>query len=187
MRSQSSLSSSTPMWRAIAFEVDRRVRRAADRGADDDRVLERGARQHVRRASGPRAPSRRCAARSVRHLLRGRGAAPGWPRSRAGSCRAPRRASSSSIAVPIVLQCPADGADEATSSTNFRRVDLAAREQLARLPDDRPRARALPLNQPFSIGPPDSTIAGMSTVAAAISCAGVVLSQPVVSTTPSSG
>ena len=44
-----------------------------------------------------------------------------------------------------------------------------------------------PLNQPFSIGPPESTMAGMLTVAAAIRQAGVVLSQPVVSTTPSSG
>ncbi len=42
-----------------------------------------------------------------------------------------------------------------------------------------------PLCQPFSIGPPDSTIAGMFTVAAAMMQAGVVLSQPVVSTTPS--
>ena len=37
------------------------------------------------------------------------------------------------------------------------------------------------------IGPPDSTIAGMFTVAAPIRQAGVVLSQPVVSTTSSSG
>ena len=44
-----------------------------------------------------------------------------------------------------------------------------------------------PRNQPLSMGPPDSTIAGISTVAAAISCEGVVLSQPVVSTTPSRG
>jgi hypothetical protein len=44
-----------------------------------------------------------------------------------------------------------------------------------------------PLYQPLSIGPTDSTIAGMSTVAAAISSAGVVLSHPAVSTTPSSG
>ena len=44
-----------------------------------------------------------------------------------------------------------------------------------------------PRNQPLSIGPPESTMAGMSTVAAAISCEGVVLSQPVVSTTPSIG
>ena len=44
-----------------------------------------------------------------------------------------------------------------------------------------------PLCQPLSIGPTDSAIAGMFTVAAAIRQAGVVLSQPMVSTTPSSG
>ncbi len=44
-----------------------------------------------------------------------------------------------------------------------------------------------PCHQPSSIGPPDSAMAGMFTVAAPISCAGVVLSQPVVSTTPSIG
>ena len=44
-----------------------------------------------------------------------------------------------------------------------------------------------PFNHPFSIGPPENTMAGMSTEAAAMSCAGVVLSQPVVSTTPSIG
>nr|AIF08994.1 hypothetical protein [uncultured marine thaumarchaeote KM3_34_B07] len=37
------------------------------------------------------------------------------------------------------------------------------------------------------MGPPDNAIAGISTVAAPISMAGVVLSQPVVRTTPSSG
>jgi L-arabinose isomerase len=42
-----------------------------------------------------------------------------------------------------------------------------------------------PWNQPLSIGPPESTMAGMSTVAAAMSCDGVVLSHPVVNTTPS--
>ena len=44
-----------------------------------------------------------------------------------------------------------------------------------------------PFIQPLSIGPTLSAIAGMSTVAAAIRQAGVVLSQPVSSTTPSSG
>ena len=44
-----------------------------------------------------------------------------------------------------------------------------------------------PFHQPLSIGPPDKTMAGMFTLAAAIKHAGVVLSQPVVSTTPSSG
>ena len=43
------------------------------------------------------------------------------------------------------------------------------------------------LYPPFSIGPPDRTMAGMFTVAAAMMQAGVVLSQPVISTTPSSG
>ena len=91
------------------------------------------------------------------------------------------------IAVPIVLQCPADGADDAISSVNF----LASISPLAS--SSRafqmivPEPVRMPLNQPFSIGPPDSTIAGMSTVAAAMICAGVVLSQPVVSTTPSIG
>ena len=44
-----------------------------------------------------------------------------------------------------------------------------------------------PLYQPLSIGPTDRAMAGMFTVAAAIRQAGVVLSQPVVSTTPSRG
>ena len=50
-----------------------------------------------------------------------------------------------------------------------------------------PEPERSPFHQPFSIGPPDSTIAGMFTVAAAMMQAGVVLSQPVISTTPSSG
>ena len=89
-------------------------------------------------------------------------------------------------AVPIVLQWPVDGADEATRSMNCSSIDLTCREQLAALSRRWCRSPVRsPRNQPFSIGPPDSTMAGMSTVAAAISCAGVVLSQPVVSTTPS--
>src|SRR2546421_240322 len=44
-----------------------------------------------------------------------------------------------------------------------------------------------PSCQPSSIGPPDRMIDGTSTVAAAISAAGVVLSHPVVNTTASIG
>lgn len=44
-----------------------------------------------------------------------------------------------------------------------------------------------PRCQPLSIGPTDRAIAGMLTVAAPINSAGVVLSQPIISTTPSSG
>ena len=50
-----------------------------------------------------------------------------------------------------------------------------------------PEPARSPFHQPLSMGPPDRTIAGVSTVAAAMMAAGVVLSQPVVSTTPSSG
>jgi hypothetical protein len=44
-----------------------------------------------------------------------------------------------------------------------------------------------PSCQPLSIGPEFSAMAGMSTVHAAMICAGVVLSQPVVRITPSIG
>ena len=44
-----------------------------------------------------------------------------------------------------------------------------------------------PLKWPTSIGPTGSTIAGRSALAAAISCAGRVLSQPPISTTESIG
>ena len=50
-----------------------------------------------------------------------------------------------------------------------------------------PEPTRSPRNQPFSIGPPETTIAGRSTLAAPISSAGVVLSQPTSSTTPSIG
>jgi len=50
-----------------------------------------------------------------------------------------------------------------------------------------PEPASRPFHQPSSIGPTVSPIAGMLTVAAAIRQAGVVLSHPVVSTTPSIG
>ena len=91
------------------------------------------------------------------------------------------------VAVPMVLQWPADGADDAMSSVNFR-ASISSRASSSRAVQRIvPEPVRLPLYQPFSIGPPERTIAGMSTVAAAMICAGVVLSQPVVRTTPSSG
>ena len=45
----------------------------------------------------------------------------------------------------------------------------------------------MPFNLPLSIGPPVTTMAGTSTLAAPISSAGVVLSQPTSSTTASIG
>ena len=50
-----------------------------------------------------------------------------------------------------------------------------------------PEPVSWPRNLPESIGPPDTPIAGTSALAAPISSAGVVLSQPKSSTTPSIG
>ena len=90
-------------------------------------------------------------------------------------------------AVPMVLQWPTRGRDDAHLHELFV-VDLARRASSWRacqmiVPDP----ASPPCHQPSSIGPPDRTIAGMFTVAAAMRQAGVVLSQPVVSTTPSNG
>ena len=50
-----------------------------------------------------------------------------------------------------------------------------------------PEPMSSPRNLPFSIGPPEMPIVGRSHDAAPISSAGVVLSQPIISTTPSNG
>ena len=50
-----------------------------------------------------------------------------------------------------------------------------------------PEPTSLPRNRPLSIGPPETAMVGRSQLAAPISNAGVVLSQPTRSTTPSIG
>src|SRR6478672_7384687 len=70
-------------------------------------------------------------------------------------------------AVPIVLQWPTDGADEATISMNSSWSILPAARSSRALQADMPEPQRSPFHQPFSIGPPDSTIAGMFTVALA--------------------
>ena len=88
-------------------------------------------------------------------------------------------------AVPIVLQWPTLGALDATISMNFSMSMRPAANSWRAYQTMVPEPARPPAKCPSSIGPPDSTIAGMSTVAAPIIIAGVVLSQPVVSTTPS--
>src|ERR1017187_3951485 len=90
-------------------------------------------------------------------------------------------------AVPMVLQWPTEGADEVTTSRNSVYPILPAAWSARACQTTVPEPARSPFHQPLSIGPPDSTMAGMLTVAAAIKQAGVVLSQPVVRTTPSSG
>src|SRR5215468_3742407 len=91
------------------------------------------------------------------------------------------------VAVPMVLQKPGDGAEEATNSTYSGQPILPADFSFFASHFMVPDPVRFPLYQPLSIGPTESAMAGMFTVAAAISCEGVVLSQPVVSTTPSRG
>ena len=90
-------------------------------------------------------------------------------------------------AVPMVLQWPTDGADAGARSRNSWSSMRPAASSSRAFQTAVPEPARLPFHQPFSIGPPESTIAGMFTVAAAMISAGVVLSQPVSSTTPSSG
>ena len=90
-------------------------------------------------------------------------------------------------AVPMVLQWPALGAEAQTISINSSLVDLAGRK----LPSRFPQRHAGPGELAFVIAVDHRAAGehdgGQFTVAAAIRHAGVVLSQPVISTTPSSG
>ncbi|MND23575.1 hypothetical protein D3C80_139810 [compost metagenome] len=87
----------------------------------------------------------------------------------------------------MVLQWPTDGADSSAACRNSSRV-ISPAPYLRRMRQMTvPEPTRSPSWYPSSIGPPDKTIAGISTVLAAISAEGVVLSQPVVNTTPSSG
>ena len=90
-------------------------------------------------------------------------------------------------AVPIVLQWPTEGAEDRVMSMNWSTLISPAASIRRACQTTVPEPASWPLYQPFSIGPPESTMAGMSTVAAAMIKAGVVLSQPVVRTTPSIG
>ena len=90
-------------------------------------------------------------------------------------------------AVPMVLQWPADGAEAAAICRNLSLSIKPADNWRRPFQMAAPEPTSSPSIQPSSMGPPDSTMAGMSTVAAAINWAGVVLSQPVVSTTASIG
>src|SRR5882672_6798339 len=186
MRSQSSGSSLTPTWRATALRwmgalveppIAEQTTMAFSKAA---RVMMSDGFRSSRTISTIRLP--------VRYAI--------WPRSlcTAGMAAQPGSimpsASASEfmvVAVPMVLQKPGDGAEEATISTySFQSIlpaDLSFLASHLIVPEPVRR----PLYQPLSIGPTESAIAGMFTVAAAISWDGVVLSQPVVSTTPSIG
>src|SRR5258707_8150573 len=90
-------------------------------------------------------------------------------------------------AVPIVLQYPTDVAPDVMISFSSRSLIFPSASKFRAFHATATAPTRSPLYQPFSIGPLVRTIAGKSTVAAAMMQAGVVLSQPVVRTTPSNG
>ncbi len=90
-------------------------------------------------------------------------------------------------AVPIVLQCPRLRIIDESESRKSAGDNVPARTSSDSRQTSVPQPSGTPRNVPVSIGPPGTTSAGRSTDAAAISSAGMVLSQPPRSTTPSTG
>ena len=91
-------------------------------------------------------------------------------------------------AVPIVLQCPRLRIIDDSERRKSLLGERACPHLLAAAARRRCRSRAPRLGTcPVSIGPPGTTTAGTSTEAAAMSSAGIVLSQPPSRTTPSIG
>ncbi len=90
-------------------------------------------------------------------------------------------------AVPMVLQCPRLRIIDDSDWRNSCSESLPARTSSLSRHTSVPQPSGIPRNVPVSIGPPGTTTAGRSTDAAPISRAGIVLSHPPSSTTPSIG
>src|SRR5271168_3111363 len=90
-------------------------------------------------------------------------------------------------AVPMVMQWPAERDMQDSASLNSSSVILPAFTSSLNFQTDVPEPMSFPRNLPFSMGPPETTMAGISQLAAPIISEGVVLSQPHMSTTPSIG
>src|SRR3954453_17946144 len=75
-------------------------------------------------------------------------------------------------AVPMVLQWPTAGPQAAAPATNSSGLMRPAAWSPRAFHTAIPEPQRSPFHQPFSIGPPESTIAGMFTVAAAMMQAG---------------
>ena len=91
------------------------------------------------------------------------------------------------LAVPITMQVPLVGASRSLTCSMSVSEKVPARYWPHRRRQSVQAPRTSPLKWPTSIGPTGRTIAGRSALAAAISWAGRVLSQPPISTTESIG
>ena len=142
-RVQSSSSSVDADAAGDRLQVDHRVGRAADRGVDADRVLERLAREDLRQASGLRAPSRRCACPTCAPARSGAHRRPGSRRCAAAQVPSASAMQAIVEAVPMVLQVPAERDMPASADRNWCSVDLAGLDLLVQLPHGGARADVL--------------------------------------------
>src|SRR6187397_3155758 len=90
-------------------------------------------------------------------------------------------------AVPMTMQCPAERDMPASASMNCSALMTPALTSSLNFQTSVPEPMSCPQYLPLSIGPPETTSAGTSQLAAPITSEGVVLSQPHSSTTPSIG
>ena len=91
------------------------------------------------------------------------------------------------LAVPIVIQCPMLLLMQLSATSQSSWVILPVFISSSNFHTCVPEPIVCPLYLPFSMGPPGTTMVGNPTLAAPITVEGVVLSQPVNSTTPSIG
>ncbi len=118
----------------------------------------------------------------------------GWLESAAGIDAAPGMVMPSTSAtevmvdaVPMVMQWPGERAMPPSISSQSSWVMFPARSSAQYFQLSVPEPSVLPCQLPRSIGPAGTKTAGTFMLAAAISSAGVVLSQPPISTAPSIG
>ena len=90
-------------------------------------------------------------------------------------------------AVPMVMQWPGERAMPSSTPCQSSSVILPARSSAQYFQVSDPEPSVLPFQLPRSMGPAGTNSVGRSIDTAPISKAGVVLSQPPISTQPSAG
>ena len=90
-------------------------------------------------------------------------------------------------AVPMVMQWPGERAMPSSTPCQSSSVMLPARSSAQYFQVSDPEPSVLPFQLPRSMGPAGTNSVGRSIDTAPISKAGVVLSQPPISTQPSAG
>ena len=187
MRSKSSSVSVDAGAARHGDQVDDGVGGAAEAEDRGDRVLEGVRGEDRRQLPSPARPVPRSAGRPRRPSGRARSRRPGCWRRPGPSCRGPRRRRS--LWTPYPSSCsgrasgPARSPVRAISQSPMRPARLSSQYFHMSVPEP----RVSPRQCPGSIGPAGTKTAGRSTLAAPISSAGVDLSQPPISTAPSTG